>query len=99
KLFENAATEPQSTELRQDEHSFDLRVLGALIDKRAAAGDLAIHAGGEESHVRLSERFHRQQMVALHRVQAGQILIKLLNELARLGRSRVFNLNPNVSHI
>src|SRR5262245_1626691 len=68
KLFEDAATQLQPAELRQDEHSFDFRILPALVDERAAAGDFAVHAGGEESHVGLSQRLHRKQVIALRRV-------------------------------
>src|SRR5690242_5407857 len=68
KLFEDAATQLQAAELRQDEHSFDLGVLSALIDERATAGDLAVHAGGQESNVRLSKSLNRQQVIALRRI-------------------------------
>src|SRR5262249_31749661 len=68
KLFEDAATQLQAAELRQDKHSFDLRILTALIDERAAAGDLAIHAGSHKSHVGLPEPLHRQQVITLRRI-------------------------------
>src|SRR5262245_64142826 len=54
KLFEDAATQLQPAELRQDEHSFDFRILPALVDERAAAGEDRKSTRLNSSHLGIS---------------------------------------------
>ena len=89
----DAATNFQAAKFWQDIHPLDLGVLSVLVDKRATADDLAVHAGAEESHVWPAQRFNGQQMIALRRVQRRHVAVQLLDKLGHRRRPGVIDLH------